>query len=107
MCFSDFDEPFEQYLETYWGQATLLERLITLLVASGHGTPAGLQKALGQSGLAIEHEQAVGALRMLELYGVLSREGKGFSLRARWFPIALQAYGAAETLIDSYVGQLA
>lgn len=92
----------EHYLETYWGQATDLEKLISVLVAEGIGAPPNVTHILHQEGINFAEDQVVTGLRMLELYGIIERSGPGYSLRANWFCEALSYYGGPEQVKDLF-----
>jgi hypothetical protein len=82
----------EHYLHTYWGQATELERAISLIVAEKPVSASELEGRLAEEGLHQEGDISE-ALRMLNLYGVIEESDEGFALRAKWFPEALSHYG--------------
>jgi hypothetical protein len=97
----------EQYLETYWGQASPLERIVSILLIDSPRTIEQLMSALepirGAGGKA---EDIRGALHMLELYGIAQQSEAGYELRALWFTAALPFYGGAEMAIKRYIGML-
>lgn len=92
----------EHYLETYWGQATKLERLITMLVVSELNLPADIITEAQHHNLGDAQTIVTKSLRMLELYGILRQEGKRFRIRAEWFPEALKSYGDLGKMIELY-----
>ena len=78
------------YVTTYWGQATELERDITVAIADGATSFNELRIALiGHYGA----DTLRSALRMLTLYGILDDFSEPFAFRAAWMPIALDALG--------------
>jgi hypothetical protein len=85
----------EHYLNTYWGQATPLEREISLIVASAP-TPAGdLLATLKSSRPEVDGGSLEAALRMLQLYGIIIIEEGEIRLRAAWFNGARSYFGGA------------
>jgi hypothetical protein len=96
----------DHYLTTYWGQATAIERLISLLVVKGINTPSDIISTVGKNEIQIVETDIIEALRMLELYGIVQQENKNYTLRASWFNDALQAYGGLESTISLYWGQI-
>jgi hypothetical protein len=81
-----------EYLETYWGQADAFERSITHAVLSGHQSAPKLAAHLGTSP---EDPRLLGALRMLELYGVLDVVDSDLRVRAEFLVEALDLGAAA------------
>jgi hypothetical protein len=94
----------EHYLETYWGQATSTERLMTVLVAEG-GTASvpDLVSRLGELNATKPEREITVGLRMLDLYGVLRQVPDGYALRATWLTTALDAYGGVEATASRFV----
>lgn len=90
----------EQYLTTYWGQSSELEKLVSLLVAHGYTTSGEIANALHSGGVKITDEQLRRSVRMIELYGIVDDGPDEISLRARWFSTALQSYGPLEDQIE-------
>lgn len=78
----------EHYLTTYWGQATPLEKAISRGVSVGASTSAELMEYLGTYA-ADGPDTLAGALRMLQLYGLVEQRDGRFSMRATWFSQAL------------------
>jgi hypothetical protein len=75
-----------EYVETYWGQATLFERHLTRLVAEGERSLERLQE------LMAEEDEPL-ALKVLELYGIIDVVDEQVQLRAEFLPKALVAAG--------------
>ena len=96
----------DHYLTTYWGQATSIERLISLLIVKGINTPSGIINELNSNEIHAIESDVIEALRMLELYGIVQQENKSYALRASWFEDALTAYGGLDTTISLYWGNL-
>lgn len=97
---SDTDHYKREYLDTYWGQATALEQMLSIAVAAGATTRPSAQAELAAHGLECDDREIDEACRMLELYGVIDARNQGFELRAEWFPQALQIYGGPSTALE-------
>ncbi|NML60658.1 AAA family ATPase [Massilia sp. RP-1-19] len=95
----------EQYLETYWGQADPLERIVSILLIKKLQTIDGLLAELGNLGVHTDGKPLHEALRMLELYGIAEQSSLGYKLRANWFTTALSYYGGPDLAINRYVGE--
>jgi hypothetical protein len=96
----------EHYLETYWGQATDLERALTLLVATGCERVEGCREFLLQRGVELSDADVRSGLRMLELYGVTDASETGYRIRPEWFRTAVAFYGPIEKLLEQYAAKL-
>ncbi|MDQ3954533.1 MAG: ATP-binding protein [Actinomycetota bacterium] len=96
----------EHFLETYWGQATTLERLLTTLAVSGTETLADFFAAVGAANAMASEDSVRAGLRMLELYGIVDKSSAGYELRARWFLEALQSYGSIGEVEDRLLRKL-
>ena len=96
---TESEEYKSQYVFTYWGQATRIERAISALLALGVVTSPELRAELETRGHLGMHADALSlALRMLELYGILESIDEPLRLRTRWLPIALEAVGGADAI---------
>lgn len=95
----------EHFLETYWGQATKVEKLLSLLVASGFETTSTIQQYLGEYGLPISSDEIKPALRMLNLYGFLQTTNIGYSVKLGWFSDAIAFYGGLESVISTLINE--
>ena len=84
------------YVTTYWGQATTLERDVTVAIAEGAMTIDAVCSAIGWEG---DRDALWTALRMLTLYGVLDGLKEPLTFRATWMPNALQALGPLESVL--------
>ncbi|WP_353643886.1 AAA family ATPase [Mesorhizobium sp. WSM2239] len=93
----------EQYLETYWGQATKLEKIISILLISQPLSNAELHAKLIDIDKVVEPPRLRLALYMLELYGVIQRTNDGFMMKAHWFKEALEFYGGPDAAILPYL----
>lgn len=83
----------DHYVETYWGQASSIEKRISQLVVDGADTIAALVPSLPSLGIDASTEQVNAAVRMLQLYGILEETDGALSLRAEWLPHALSIFG--------------
>jgi hypothetical protein len=83
----------EHYLNTYWGQATPLEREISLMVAKAPVVPSALLHMLKETNPTLDETTLQAALRMLRLYGLIAEEEGEISLRAVWFNDAQSYFG--------------
>lgn len=97
----------EQYLETYWGQATPLERVLSILLLEGMQSVEALAGRVQMLTGSIDSAGVQSALRMLELYGIATQSSAGYKLRLSWFSSALSAYGGPDTAMSRYLGRIA
>lgn len=96
-------EYVEQYLETYWGQSTATERLVSIIVDRAKTIDfAGLNYELDGSGVTVEQRDLQFCLRMIELYGIIEREGDEIRSKLDWFSGAVNHFGGTEALIKRY-----
>lgn len=89
----------EHYLETYWGQATDLERLLSLLVATDIDKLETCREFLQDNAVKRSDAEIRSGLRMLEMYGITDSTESGYRLRLEWFAEAIRFYGTADKLI--------
>ena len=92
----------EDYLETYWGQATRFEHLLSTMVASGLETLGDQRDFLESEGVSFTETALRTGLRMLELYGMVTPDIHGYKLRLDWFREATKYYGGSEQLLQQY-----
>jgi len=92
----------EQYLETYWGQASALERYVSLSLVEGVRTFDQLFHDARTAGFQADAAELTTSLRMLELYGIARQAGAGYELGAQWFRTALGFYGGTEAVRSQY-----
>ena len=90
----------EQYLQTYWGQATNLERLISVWLAMGRCDVAELRQSLADASVANVEAVLPEAIRILHLYGIVDTVDERIIIRAEWFALALKAYAPLDSLAD-------
>jgi hypothetical protein len=76
------------YVETYWGQSSSFERLLSVLIAQGHRSVDALAMRLRELGIVSELERIRSGLRMLDLYGIIDAEKD----RAEWRAVAFSRY---------------
>jgi hypothetical protein len=93
----------EQYLETYWGQATPLERILSILLLPGPQSIDQLHLSIDIIAPQSAKSGIHGALRMLELYGIAEQFDGGYKLRAAWFNTALNYYGGGDAAVSRYL----
>jgi hypothetical protein len=93
----------EQYLETYWGQATALERVVSIVLLGGPQSVESITLELLKSGIGVEGARVQSAFRMLELYGIARQCSTGYELRALWFRTALEFYGGPDASAKRYI----
>jgi predicted transcriptional regulator len=93
----------EQYLETYWGQATVFERLITLVVAIGNEGLGQQKQFLVSKHVPFTDEKIRAALRILELYGIIGPTASGYKLLLEWLLEAIEFYGGIDDLLGLYL----
>jgi hypothetical protein len=96
----------EQYLETYWGQASALERIVSILLVERPHSVDQLVARLDLIAQGIVGIEVQNSLRMLELYGIAEQSNIGYQLRAQWFTTALSSYGGAEMALKRYIGAI-
>lgn len=89
------------YLATYWGQATVLEKMISLIVVQNIDDPTKIHSHLEQMRVEHTQDQLQTGLRMLELYGILDVTSQGYALRATWFLEALKHYGGPAAVLET------
>ena len=80
----------EHYLSTYWGQATVFEKSVSRAVAAGAATTGEIMDRLGE--VVQSADTLSGALRMLQLYGIIVERDGQIGMRAAWFNQALANY---------------
>jgi hypothetical protein len=83
----------DHYISTYWGQATDIEKFISLLITREPQQPANIINVLEKINVSNPDLEATNALRMLDLYGIVSYIKGNYQLRATWFSSAITAYG--------------
>jgi hypothetical protein len=85
----------QHYVRTYMGQATPFERTVCILAARGANTRARLSEELRLRNESSDTVAVEGALRMLDLYGILDITDDLLEFRATWMPEALRLNDAA------------
>lgn len=92
------------FVETYWGQASPFERLLTGLIALNEGlTFEDIRFSLTRLGVPHDASQVSKALQMLSLYGIVGDDELSPNFRALFFPRALEALGGARAVVDDHV----
>ena len=99
---------FNEYLiEVVWGNATPLERLITLLMLDKPGvTLAQIAEALRAHGVQVSLTTIEQALDALVLSSVLSKEDQEYRFMATAFPSAMAATQDVASLVERMVQQV-
>jgi hypothetical protein len=80
----------EHYVATYQGQATPFEKAICDVVAHGAVTLRDLHSELIATNQDADLTAIPGAVRMLDLYGILDKADDELVFRARWMPELLR-----------------
>ena len=96
----------ENYLATYWGQATPLEKLLSLMIGDDTINPILIENKLKQLGLIVSREQISDALRMLDLYGIIIADGFGYIKKLTWFNDAVNFYGGVSELTILFINNV-
>lgn len=86
------------YVETYWGQATPLERGLTSCIALGDVDREGIRRRLQDNNIRTDEQALSQGLRMLSLYGVIEAAGAPLQFRAKQFPHYLDAIGGTPAI---------
>lgn len=90
----------EHYLNTYWGQATALEREISLFIANQAAAPSELVDTLRVNHPDLGEQTVQAALRMLQMYGLTMEIDGKIRLRAAWFNNAQSYFGGQSVARD-------
>ncbi len=96
----------DRYIQTYWGQATALERVLTLLIATGCDKLEGCREYLQHRRIQRSDEEIRSGFRMLELYGLTDASDAGYRIRIEWFHTAIAFYGPIEKLLEQETAKL-
>jgi len=81
----------EYFVEIIWGNATPLERLITLLMLDQAGTtPGEMAETLRERELRVAPKELEAAFDGLTLYSILRRDGPRYAFAVRAFPEVLR-----------------
>jgi uncharacterized membrane protein YsdA (DUF1294 family) len=99
-------EFYQYFIEITWGQATPLEKVITLVMLDRQSFTAGeLYAALKQRG--IDDKTAIAeALQTLQLYNLLRQEGRNYLYVLTEFPRIVRESEDVEVLIESLLGRV-
>jgi hypothetical protein len=93
------------YLQTAWGEATRLEKIITLLIDGRSFGVDDLFKKLAEHGIT-DKAQVQDSLEMLQLYSLIERRGEQVEFVFSQFPSIARAGGDVDTQIKDLVDQL-
>jgi hypothetical protein len=97
----------EYFAEISWGNATALERLITLLMLDHPEVTIGeVAEMLRARGLQITPDQLDTAFNGLTLYSILHREGPKYTYAAKSFPEILRRSQDVYGLTVSYIQEI-
>jgi len=100
---------FNEYLiEVMWGNATALERLITLLIMvdTPHATLTEIEAALHARGVQVPSAAVEKALETLVLYSILHQEGEEYCFTAPAFPSIVAATQDMNSLVERTIQYL-
>ena len=101
------DEFREFFLEVTWGDATTLERLITvLMVREPSFAVFEVREALAAQGLDLPRQRIESALEGLELFSILEKEGSRYSFATRSFVPIVSESNLAEGFLAGLVERL-
>jgi tetratricopeptide (TPR) repeat protein len=97
---------YRDFKEIAWGQATSLERIVSLAFVEEEGfTKSAAYQRLAKFG--IEDREAIDdALDTLDLYSLITKRGKRYEYALREFPRIARETEDIKTLIDSFARQL-
>ena len=96
----------EHYLETYWGQSTPLERVISLAVGSGLTNFNMIANYFLQNNISSNEGSISRSIRMLDLYGIVAKNNNEYSINIYWFTSALSYYGGLNSVLTRYTKEL-
>jgi len=97
----------EFYLEVTWGDATALERLITVLMSERERfSPSEVEEALEREGISLPTSHIRQALEGLELFSILKREGNTWRFAARAFPQFMRESDLATSLCQELIDEV-
>ncbi len=97
----------EYFVEVMWGNATALERLITLVMLDRPAvTPSQIEAALREHGVEVSPSDLAQALDGLVLYSILNKVGQEYSFAAPGFPSLLTVTQDVEALLQQTMQNL-
>ena len=98
----------EYFTEVTWGNASALEKLISLLlIDQGPVTLSDIEALLTQVGVHALQMDIEEALRDLMLYSIIRKDGQHYVFANRGFPQIIKASQDMPSLLDSLVRQIA
>jgi len=101
------DEFKDFFLEVTWGNATDLERLISLcMIDQPHFTPGDVSAALQQRGVQAAGSDVERALDGLTLFSILRKQGEYYSYAARSFPTLVAESQLAAGFVEGLVAKI-
>jgi len=101
------DEFREFFFEVTWGNATPLERLISVLMAEASSFGAAdVRQALVARGCSVSNAEVEAALDGLGLFSILRKQGSIYSFEPKSFPVILAESQLAEGFIEGLLEEL-
>jgi hypothetical protein len=83
----------EFFVEVTWGNASALEKMISLLMIDHQSTPLSrLNRALANLKISATHRQVEAAMQALYLYSIAHKESQGYVLDNRMFPVIVREH---------------
>jgi hypothetical protein len=102
---SSTHEFYTYFIETVWGEATPLEKLITLITEDRLVDSDQLFTAL--AGYRITNKDVIRkSLDMLQVYGLLDRRGEHYRLTMQHFPHVVRSFEDVSILIESLLAHM-
>jgi len=96
------DAFIEYFVEVTWGNATLLEKIISLtLLDEDEAGLTHIQELILRSGITVNPDTLETALTGLCLCSLMDKKGESYYFAARSFPVILKERANAEMLLDS------
>jgi hypothetical protein len=97
----------EYFTEVTWGNASALEKVISLLlIDQGPVTLLDIEALLTRADLLVPRADLEEAVRDLILYSIICKDGQSYQFANQGFPQIIKASQDMPTLLDSLKGQL-
>ena len=96
----------DYYLQTVWGEAGPLEKLITLLAPPAGFELGEMEDWLAERGVQVEESDLDAALKLLRVYAVLEKRGRRYEFTPRLFHELLERTQEVERLVRQEVRKL-
>lgn len=98
------DEFRDLFFEVVWGDATALERLITLLEMNASDfQPSEIRQALAERGCDVSLSEIESALDDLVLFSIFQKQGNRYSFSVRSFPQIMAESNLAGAFIEGLI----